>query len=93
VCGWTKPWVQALDQPVPEGWCFRPAVVSDVEYQGTYVLLGLQSPAASHHTQATAEASAMLSEAQFASCAFTVGQSVHMVWRPEAAHPLEAVPA
>ncbi len=65
-----------------------PAVVTDIEYQGTYVLLGLQRPEAARDVQKTAELSVMLSEAQFTAQPFTVGQAVHLRWAPEAAHPL-----
>jgi putative spermidine/putrescine transport system ATP-binding protein len=61
------------------------AVVTDVEYQGTYVLLGL-SPKAALDT--TADWSVMLSEAEFNKRAFAVGEAVQMAWSPEAAHSL-----
>jgi putative spermidine/putrescine transport system ATP-binding protein len=64
------------------------AVISDVEYQGTYVLLGLQNPDASRTAHSTAELSVMLSEAQFASRPFAMGEVVQLSWSPGAAHPL-----
>jgi len=64
------------------------AVVTDIEYQGTYVLLGLQRPEVAHEVQKTAELSVMLSEAQFAAQPFILGQAVQLQWAPEAAHPL-----
>jgi putative spermidine/putrescine transport system ATP-binding protein len=66
------------------------AVVTDVEYQGTYVLLGLQNPAAKHAVVSSAEYSVMLSESQFASTPFAVGDSVQLAWTPESAHALQA---
>ena len=66
------------------------AVVTDVEYQGTYVLLGLQNPGAKQAVVNTAEHSVMLSESHFASTPFAVGDAVRMAWLPESAHPLQA---
>jgi putative spermidine/putrescine transport system ATP-binding protein len=61
------------------------AVVTDVEYQGTYVLLGLsQKPA----VDTTADWSAMLSETEFNQRPFAVGDAVQMAWSPDAAHAL-----
>ena len=73
---------------LPAGLQSLPAVVSDVEYQGTYVLLGLQKPSASHQVHASAEWSVMLSESQFAQRPYAVGDAVQLCWAPEAAHPL-----
>ena len=64
------------------------AVVSDVEYQGTYVLLGLQKPGVAHTASATAEFSVMVSEAQFAARPYRVAEAVQLAWAPDAAHPL-----
>ena len=77
------------DQAAPDGFTAKPAVVTDVEYQGTYVLLGMQNPAVAHSANATAEASVMLSESQFAARRFAVGDAVQLVWASHAAHPLE----
>jgi putative spermidine/putrescine transport system ATP-binding protein len=66
------------------------AVITDVEYQGTYVLLGLQNPGTSQTAHTTAELSVMLSEAQFALRPFTLGETVQLSWAPEAAHSLHA---
>lgn len=66
------------------------AVVSDVEYQGTYVLLGLQSPGATHSAHSTAQWSVMLSEAAFAAQPFAVGDAVRMSWQPASEHVLAA---
>ena len=64
------------------------ALVSDVEYQGTYVLVGLQSPGASHTAHSTAQWSVMLLEAAFAAHPLSVGDTVRMSWTPEAEHRL-----
>ncbi len=66
------------------------AVISDVEYQGTYVLLGLQSPGVTHTAHSTAQWSVMLSEAVFAAQPFAVGDTVRMSWLPDAEHALAA---
>ncbi len=71
-------------------------VVSDVEYQGTHVLVGLQRPELAHDTahdrshdgSATATLSAMVSEDRFNAQPLAVGQPVWLSWAPEAAHPL-----
>jgi putative spermidine/putrescine transport system ATP-binding protein len=63
-------------------------VVSDVEYQGTYVLVGLQAPEAAHDVSATASLSAMVSEDRFTARPLAVGQPVWLTWAPESAHPL-----
>jgi len=81
--------VVPTEEPLPEGFAGKAAVVTDVEYQGTYVLLGLQNPQATHNANATAEASVMLSEAQFGKRPFAVGESVQMAWSPALAHPLQ----
>jgi putative spermidine/putrescine transport system ATP-binding protein len=69
------------------------AVITDVEYQGTYVLLGLQNPSTAHTAHTTAELSVMLSEARFADHPYAVGEHVQLSWLPEAAHALQAAPA
>ena len=66
------------------------AVVTDVEYQGTYVLLGLQNPGAAKNAASTADMSVMLTEARFAERPFSLGDTVNLSWAPEAAHPLTA---
>jgi putative spermidine/putrescine transport system ATP-binding protein len=65
------------------------AVITDVEYQGTYVLLGLQNPGTAQTAHTTAELSVMLSEAKFAEQPFVLGDDVQLFWSPEAAHPLQ----
>jgi len=64
----------------------RPAVVSDVEYQGSYVLLGLQPPPGT--PDVGAPLSVMLTEAVYAHQPFAVGEAVQLAWNPKAAHPL-----
>lgn len=64
------------------------AQVSDVEYQGTYVLLGLQSPGSLHTAHSTAQWSVMLSESVFAAQPLSVGDTVRMSWTPDAEHRL-----
>ncbi|MEI7515088.1 MAG: ABC transporter ATP-binding protein [Betaproteobacteria bacterium] len=66
------------------------AVVSDVEYQGTYVLLGLQTPGASQSAHSTAQWSVMLSEAVFSAQQFAVGDAVLMSWPSASEHMLVA---
>jgi putative spermidine/putrescine transport system ATP-binding protein len=60
--------------------------VTDVEYQGTYVLLGLQARDAGGDK----EVSVMLPEAQFAQRRYATGESVHLAWAPGNAHALPA---
>lgn len=60
------------------------ATVTDVEYQGTYVLLGLQARTAAGGTGV----SVMLPEAQFAQRPYATGEAVHLSWN--AAHALAA---
>ena len=64
------------------------AVITDIEYQGTYVLVGLQNPGVARSASSTAELSVMVSEANFSSRPFELGQNVQLCWSPEAAHPL-----
>ncbi len=68
------------------------AVVTDVEYQGTYVLVGLQKQGVALSANATAAYSVMVSEAAFAAQPYQVGQGVQLHWTPDQAHPL-SVPA
>ncbi|MDO9568198.1 MAG: ABC transporter ATP-binding protein [Hydrogenophaga sp.] len=64
------------------GW---PATVSDVEYQGTYVLLGLQLDG-----EATGPVSVMLPEATFVQRPYAPGERVDLSWDPALAHTLTA---
>ncbi|HEY8904673.1 MAG TPA: ABC transporter ATP-binding protein [Rhodoferax sp.] len=66
------------------------ALVTDVEYQGTYVLLGLQNPSTKHAVVSSAEYSVMLSEHAFSATPFAVGDAVQLAWTPESAHQLQA---
>ncbi|MDO9404783.1 MAG: ABC transporter ATP-binding protein [Polaromonas sp.] len=81
--------VAPASQAAPEGPNNRQAVVTDVEYQGTYVLLGLQKPGVSQSANTTAELSVMVSEAAFAAQPFSLGETVQLSWAPEAAHTLQ----
>ena len=65
------------------------AVITDIEYQGTYVLLGLQNPGTAKTASTTAELSVMLSEAAFARQPHALGEDVQLAWSPEAAHVLQ----
>nr|WP_315427073.1 ABC transporter ATP-binding protein [uncultured Albidiferax sp.] len=76
---------------LPDGAHNIRAVVSDVEYQGTYVLLGLQKPGVAQTASSTAEFSVMVSEAQFAARPYQVSEAVQLAWAAEAAHPLGPV--
>ncbi|MDR7378799.1 putative spermidine/putrescine transport system ATP-binding protein [Rhodoferax ferrireducens] len=76
---------------LPDGPHNMRAVVSDVEYQGTYVLLGLQKPGVAQTASSTAEFSVMVSEAQFAARPYQVSEAVQLAWAAEAAHPLGLV--
>jgi putative spermidine/putrescine transport system ATP-binding protein len=64
------------------------AIITDVEYQGTYVLLGLQNPGTSVTASTTADISVMLSESVFSQRPYALGETVQLRWSPEAAHPL-----
>jgi putative spermidine/putrescine transport system ATP-binding protein len=77
-------------QAAPDAAHNRRAVVTDVEYQGTYVLLGLQKPGVSLSASSTAELSVMVPEAAFAARPYAPGDSVQLSWAPEAAHTLQA---
>ncbi|MFT4243121.1 MAG: ABC transporter ATP-binding protein [Acidovorax sp.] len=75
---------------LPPGVPRMQAVVTDVEYQGTYVLLGLQKHGVALSAHATAAYSAMVPEAAFDAQPYTVGQAVQMHWMAGQAHPLAA---
>jgi putative spermidine/putrescine transport system ATP-binding protein len=59
------------------------ATVTDVEYQGTYVLLGLQAQGA----EGPVAVSVMLPEATFVQRPYARGEAVHLSWH--SAHPLQ----
>ena len=82
--------VLPLAQAGADGATNRRAVVTDVEYQGTYVLLGLQNAGAAISASTTAELSVMVSEAAFAAQPFALGDEVQLAWAAHAAHALDA---
>ncbi|MFO6420947.1 ABC transporter ATP-binding protein [Hylemonella sp. W303a] len=63
-----------------------PATITDVEYQGTYVLLGLDARYTVDGVDRRADVSAMLPEAEFQARPYAPGESVRLNWH--AAHPL-----
>ena len=63
-----------------------PGTVTDIEYQGSYVLLGLQASDAAGPTAV----SVMLPEAQFDARRYAPGDAVHLSWAPAQAHALAA---
>ncbi len=79
--------IAPLGTASPQGRHIDRALITDVEYQGTYVLLGLRH-GASPTPQSTAELSVMLSEASFAARPYELGETVQLSWAPEAAHAL-----
>lgn len=74
----------AASPPAAEGQL--PGTVTDVEYQGTYVLLGLRASDAA----GPRDVSVMLPEAQFAARPYAPGDSVQLSWARHDAHPLPA---
>ena len=62
------------------------ATITDVEYQGTYVLLGLQAQNAGGETGV----SVMLPEATFAARPYTTGEPVNLDWTDAHAHGMRA---
>ena len=68
----------------------RDAVISDVEYQGTHVLLGLKSKDRASLLHADAEWSVMLSEASYAQTPFATSEQVRLSWRQDQSHLLKA---
>ena len=82
--------IAAADASLPAGAQRMQAQVTDVEYQGTYVLLGLQKQGVALSAHATAAYSVMVSEAAFAARPWQVGQPVQLHWTPDQAHPLSA---
>jgi putative spermidine/putrescine transport system ATP-binding protein len=63
-----------------------PGTVTDVEYQGTYVLLGLKA----QDDAGEQDFSVMLPEAAFHGQPYAPGQPVRLTWPAERAHPLPA---
>lgn len=82
--------VLRTEQSLPVHACTRQAVISDVEYQGTHVLLGLKSEARAALLHADAEWSVMLPEASYAKSPFATGEHVQLSWQPEQAHALKS---
>jgi len=79
----------AADAPgLQDGLGNKRAVISDIEYQGTYVLVGLQYPGKALSANATAEVSVMVPENQFEQHPYQLGQRVQLIWAPEASHAL-----
>ena len=60
-----------------------PGTVTDVEYQGTYVLLGLAV-----QNSASSTVSVVLSESDFLAMPLAPGQQVLLYWQPSEAHAL-----
>ncbi|MDE2604700.1 MAG: ABC transporter ATP-binding protein [Burkholderiales bacterium] len=75
-----------IEAVAPGGAQALPGTVRDVEYQGSYVLLGLQARDAA----GPGELSVMVPEAQFAARPYAPGEAVHLTWSAEHAHPLPA---
>ncbi len=63
------------------------ATITDVEYQGTYVLLGLETLASSAGDNDKTAVSVMLPEAAFAARPYVTGESVNLWWA--SAHSLQ----
>jgi putative spermidine/putrescine transport system ATP-binding protein len=85
--------VTPLAEAAPDGPHNKQAVITDVEYQGTYVLLGLQNPGVSQSANSTAEISVMVPETTFEARPFALGETVQLSWAATAAHRLESVAA
>lgn len=74
------------DSPNASPWA-RPGVITDIEYQGSYVMLTLQPNCADHeplHISVT--------EDQFTALSVTLGGSAQACWSAADAHPLPASP-
>ena len=61
-----------------------PARVTDIEYQGTYVLLGLSSPASVDNRSVSVN----IPEAKFSTRPYALGDAVSMMWADAHAHQL-----
>ena len=64
------------------------AVISDVEYQGSYVLLGLHLHGLARDAQASADLSVMLPEADYAAQPHALGDTVDLHWDASNVHML-----
>lgn len=62
------------------------ARVTDIEYQGSYVMLGLSA----HDAAGEQQFAAMLPESDYAQRPNALGDTVQLSWVPERAHPLPA---
>ena len=60
--------------------------ITDIEYQGTHVLVGLQAQDEAHPQTAGAELTVMVPEDRFMSQPFQLGQLARVVWSADAAH-------
>jgi len=79
----------AIDEPtLNDGLGNKRAVITDIEYQGTYVLVGLQEPGRIQNAASTAEISVMVPESSFDAQPFALGQRVQLRWQPEVSHAL-----
>jgi putative spermidine/putrescine transport system ATP-binding protein len=85
--------IRPADGPLSGAEQGLPAIVIDVQYQGTHVLLGLQRSGSALPADSTAELSVMLSETRFAEHAYTPGEAVRLSWAADAAHSLQSSPA
>ena len=66
------------------------AQVTDIEYQGTYVLVGLQGrPPGAHAESSEFAVAATLPEAEFDALPYAVGDRVGISWAPAHAHALQ----
>ncbi|CAN5586513.1 ABC transporter ATP-binding protein [soil metagenome] len=65
------------------------AQITDVEYQGTYVLLGLQGKDASAANAPDFAVAATMPEAEFDARPYAVGEKVGISWAPNHAHVLQ----
>ena len=64
------------------------AVISDVEYQGSYVLLGLHLHGLARDAQSSADLSVMLPEADYAAQPHALGDTVDLHWDASNVHML-----
>ncbi len=71
-------------QAAAAGFCS--AIITDIEYQGTHILIGLNAPEKVSHTIMNSEFSVLISEADFVASPFEMGQLVELTWPKESAH-------
>ncbi|MFC5608542.1 ABC transporter ATP-binding protein [Variovorax soli] len=65
------------------------AHITDIEYQGTYVLLGLQLADEAQAAPAMKQVAVLLHESDFLACPFELGQPVLLWWDEAHAHALQ----